>query len=333
MYHNTQPMDSSNEKLTLRTSIIHSDLCKSLVNLVKSGDVPHILIHGPAGSGKTCISKMILSEIYGPDIHAMRLDKKTFETAHRKIEMDIHSSKFHMELSPGLCGMNDIYVLQSIIKEIAQTSSLTGHMTDSRVKYRVIVIRGADDISKQAQSALRMTMEKYTSSCRLILISRKHNNVIEPIRSRCLQVRVPTPCCGSVSRLLSMDIEYVKDVMAKNNGDLKYVMEDIPPREWKLFIGSLASKILTDQSPRMVMTSRDMVHELLSAGVPGHVILETLVCILLDNIDDESLSWEIVKWTSHYEYRLQTGNKELVHIEAFIVKFMCIYKEYSMGEF
>jgi len=326
-------MDNTGSKLTLHNSILHSDICKSLVNLVHSGDIPHLLIHGPTGSGKTCISKMILSEIYGPDVHAMRLDKKTFETAHRKIEMDISSSKFHMELSPGLCGMNDVYVLQSIIKEIAQTSSLTGHMTDSRVKYRVIVIRGADDISKQAQSALRMTMEKYTSTCRLILISRKHNNVIEPIRSRCLQVRVPSPSCVSISKLLSKSIGDVKSLVLKYDGNLNSIMENGVDPEWKAFVKSIAYKIIIDQSPRIVLTSRDMVYELLSGGVPGYVILDTLVSTILDKVDDETLGWNIVKWASHYEYRLQTGNKDLVHIEAFIVKFMCIYKEYSMGGF
>jgi len=326
-------MDNTGSNLTLRNSILHSDLCKSLVNLVKSGDIPHILIHGPTGSGKKCISNMILSEIYGPDVHAMRLDKKIFETAHRKIEMDISSSKFHMELSPGLCGMNDVYVLQSIIKEIAQTSSLTGHMTDSRVKYRVIVIRGADDISKQAQSALRMTMEKYTSTCRLILISRKHNNVIEPIRSRCLQIRVPSPSCGSISRLLSKSIEDVKSLVLKYDGDLNGIIGNGVGPDWKLFIRSIGYKIIIDQSPRMILTSRDMVHELLSGGVPGNIILDTLVSVILDKVDDETLAWDIVKWASHYEYRLHTGTKDLVHIEAFIVKFMCIYKEYSMGGF
>ena len=83
----------------------------------------------------------------------------------------------------------------------------------------------------------------------------------------------------------------------------------------------------------MILTARDMVHELLSGGVPGHIILDTLVSVILDKVDDETLGWDIVKWASHYEYRLHTGTKDLVHIEAFIVKFMCIYKEYSMGGF
>ncbi|CAN0253903.1 unnamed protein product, partial [Hapterophycus canaliculatus] len=57
----------------------------------------------------------------------------------------------------------------------------------------VVVLVGVDRLTKQAQAGLRRTMEKYTSSCRLILLCHSPSKVIEPVRSRCLGVRVPAP--------------------------------------------------------------------------------------------------------------------------------------------
>ena len=280
---------------------------KRFENLLKNGDLPHILIHGPKGSGKSQMVKFILAEIYGSDVGIIRTEKKMFETSSSRtiVELDISSSKFHLEVSPGVCGEHDVYVLQTIIKEIAQASSLTGNMLDSHVKYRVIVIRGADNVSKQAQSALRMTMEKYTISCRLILVCEKHNKIIKPIRSRCLDIRVP----------------YI--------GSKKIVVE----KDWETFIDCLASKIIIEQSPRTILVSRDMVHELLSSGVPGCVVLEKIVKTLTDKVDGDELRWEITKWGSYYENILHNGNRDIVHIEAFLAKFMYVYKENLVNEF
>jgi len=56
-----------------------------------------------------------------------------------------------------------------------------------------------DRLSRQAQAALRRTMEKYTATCRLILCCTSASKVIEPVRSRCLGIRVAAPDHPEVS--------------------------------------------------------------------------------------------------------------------------------------
>ena len=57
-----------------------------------------------------------------------------------------------------------------------------------------------DKLTRQAQAALRRTMEKYSSSCRLILCCSNPSKVIDPVRSRCLGIRIAAPSHDEVSK-------------------------------------------------------------------------------------------------------------------------------------
>lgn len=57
----------------------------------------------------------------------------------------------------------------------------------------MVVIHEADTLTRDAQTALRRTMERYTNNLRIILCCNTTSRIISPIRSRCLLVRVPAP--------------------------------------------------------------------------------------------------------------------------------------------
>jgi replication factor C subunit 3/5 len=66
----------------------------------------------------------------------------------------------------------------------------------------VVIIDQADELTREAQAALRRTMEKYTSSMRLILCCNSLSKIIAPVRSRCLLMRVGRPETEEVVRVL-----------------------------------------------------------------------------------------------------------------------------------
>lgn len=65
----------------------------------------------------------------------------------------------------------------------------------------VVIINEADSLSRDAQAALRRTMEKYMSNMRIILCANSTSKLIAPIKSRCLLVRVAAPTVEEVSSI------------------------------------------------------------------------------------------------------------------------------------
>ena len=66
----------------------------------------------------------------------------------------------------------------------------------------MVVFNEADSLSKDAQAALRRTMEKYMGNLRMILCCTSSSKIISPIRSRCLLLRVPAPSDSEMAAVL-----------------------------------------------------------------------------------------------------------------------------------
>ena len=107
-------------------------------------------------------------------------------------------------------GNYDRLVIQELLKEIAQTQQVDLNAKQRfKGKYAlrshaeltysddnclsVVIINEADSLSRDAQAALRRTMEKYMSNMRIILCANSTSKLIAPIKSRCLLMRVPAP--------------------------------------------------------------------------------------------------------------------------------------------
>ncbi len=198
----------------------HGKLSQRLTSLASDpGGLPHLLFYGPPGAGKKTRIMTLLRQVFGPGAERLRLDKRTFTTpTNRTVEVNMISSNYHVEMAPGDAGLNDRYVIQDVIKEMAQNKNIANvgsssgssifasndnknHNNDDetntaakkKVVYKVVILVEVDKLTRQAQAALRRTMEKYSSSCRLILCCNNPSKVIDPVRSRCLGIRVAAP--------------------------------------------------------------------------------------------------------------------------------------------
>ena len=102
--------------------------------------------------------------------------------------------------------------------------------------------------------------------------------------------------------------------------------------DWELYITNLAADITKEQSPQKLMACREKLYELLVNCIPASVILKTLAMELTKNLDDE-LKFQVIEAAAFYEHRIAMGSKDIFHLEAFIAKFMALYKKYLIEMF
>jgi replication factor C subunit 3/5 len=105
-----------------------------------------------------------------------------------------------MEITPSDVGNYDRVVVQDLLKEVAQTQQVD---QSAKQRFKVVVINEADHLTRDAQAALRRTMEKYSPNLRLILLANSTANIIAPIRSRTLLVRVAAPTEAEICDVLA----------------------------------------------------------------------------------------------------------------------------------
>ncbi|KAF9738160.1 hypothetical protein PMIN06_005205 [Paraphaeosphaeria minitans] len=331
----------------------HLDLSDRLRSLAQSGDFPHLLVYGPSGAGKKTRIVATLKELYGPGVEKIKIDARVFQTtSNRKLEFNIVASVYHLEITPSDVGNYDRVVVQDLLKEVAQTQQVD---MNAKQRFKVVVINEADHLTRDAQAALRRTMEKYSPNLRLILLANSTSNIIAPIRSRTLLVRVGAPTeeeiCG-VLRVVGKkegwkEVDGLNRRVAKESGrNLRKALlmfeavhaqnenitdaTHIPPPDWEALIGQIANQIVEERTPTRLLQVRAALYDLLSHCIDPTTILKTLTWKLIPQTDD-ALKPEVIKWAAFYEHRCKTGSKVIFHLEAFVAKYMRLYESFLMG--
>jgi len=200
-------------------------------------------------------------------------------------------------------------------------------------------------------------MEKYTSSCRLILLCANQSKVIEPLRSRTLGIRVAAPTVDEIAASLvdvgkkegaTVPLDLAVTIARNSGRNLRratLMLESaavsspslsastsVVKADWEMYIESLAREITAEQSPQKLLVAREKLYELLINCIPATVILKTLAFHLLHSVDDE-LKHEIISAAAFYEVRMANGSKEIFHLEAFVAQFLAMYKRYLTNLF
>jgi replication factor C subunit 3/5 len=150
--------------------VVHTGIGERLQALARTGDVPHALFYGSPGAGKKTLVMCLLRELFGPAAERLRVESKAWKVAQSgrnlNVEIRVLSSPCHVEVNPSDAGLRDRHVVSEMLKDIARSKPLDSHSQP----FKVLVLNEVDKLSKEAQHALRCTMERYSSSCRLLLV-------------------------------------------------------------------------------------------------------------------------------------------------------------------
>jgi len=134
------------------------EIVRKLKRYIDKGSMPHLLFSGPSGVGKTTTALALGNEIYGEN------KKANFIELIRSGERGIKS-------------------IRGKVKEEARSRTLT------EKDFKIIYMPKAEDLSREAQSAFRRTMENFSDNVRFILACNTTSNIIDPIQSRCASFR------------------------------------------------------------------------------------------------------------------------------------------------
>lgn len=326
----------------------HQSQACQLKNLIAAGDFPNLFIFGPSGAGKRTRIDLLLKEIYGPGAEKIHIQNESFETpSKRKIEIKTINSNYHIEVNPSEVGIYDKVVIQALIKNTA-SSALLHNFSQT---FKTIVLSNADRLTKDAQHALRRTMEENISSCRLILCAESSSRIIAPIKSRCLMIRVAAPKCDEIAKILmtvggkeKCDFlnQQIALQIAKESGrnlrrallmletmktdyQLNGKFKIIQPG-WMTYIRKCAKLITEAQTVQQLIQIRAMFYELEAHLIPVELIFRVMVSELLKYGDIRTKN-TLLDLAACYEHKMRIGSKKIYHFEAFVAKYMVVFKQ------
>lgn len=167
------PMDISNREYddhvpwiekyrpqTLDDLASHSDIKSTLEKFMKDGSLPHLLFHGPPGTGKTSTILACARKLYQPQQFGQMV-------------LELNAS--------------DDRGIDIVRGQILNFASSRGMYSNS--KFKLVILDEAEQMTSDAQSALRRIIEKYADNARFCLITNYLNKIIPAIQSRCTRFR------------------------------------------------------------------------------------------------------------------------------------------------
>jgi replication factor C small subunit len=287
------------------------DIVSKIKAFVESGSMPHLLFSGPAGVGKTTLSLVIAKQLFGENW--------------RQNTLELNASD-----------ERGIDVVRVKVKDFARTRAI------GDVPFKLIYLDESDALTKEAQQALRRTMENYTKTCRFILSCNYSSKIIDPIQSRCAVFRFKPLSADEINEVISRvsaeegltvsdeaktalfevcegDCRRLENVMQSCavikkdiDAELVYSMASVAkPKEIKESLGLAASGKFIDSRKKLL----DLM---LNYGLSGMDVIRQVQREIWNLELDDRKKVELVDKCGEIEFRMVEGADEYIQLEALL---------------
>ncbi|ORD95093.1 DNA rep factor C sub [Enterospora canceri] len=312
--------------------------------------VPNLVIYGSSGSNKKTLVYALARKMYGKELELRRVNHE-IQINSTKIEISYMESNEVIVINPSAYKNRDRVVVQHIIKKAAESRPITSFFSSRLKGHRLIIIEQAENLSKDAQAALRITMEQYSSHFKIFMICSGINTIIEPIKSRNLFIRCRKFKNEEIKEILkeiaekeqvTIDEEIASQIAENAQGDCKraisvlelhtVINQSSVGKRSKLDLTNFklaweeklekVVKMIREGKVENLVKIRDELYDVVVQNIDPLLIMQTIHRFLENHcIKAKSESIDLLL---KYQERIKLGTKPLFHIEAYVANMMYV---------
>lgn len=297
---------------TLEDMAGQKEIVTRMKAIVKKKNIPHFMFAGPAGTGKTTMALIIARKLFGDDWQQNFLELNASDE-------------------------RGIGTVRTKVKEFARTKPI------GDFPFKIILLDEADALTKEAQQALRRTMENYTRTCRFILDCNFASKIIDPIQSRCTVFKFKFLGAEDIKEYLKKIAKAEKLTVSEDAYDAIFEISNGDARRATNMLQSCSviDKITADTVYKTVSQAKpkeveqmlkkalsgkfsearkEMMDLMLRYGLSGIDMIKSIQNTIFKIEFPEELRMKVMSLIGEYEFRIVEGADEFIQISSLLAQ-------------